>query len=82
MMLNTDVALIKDQNIVDAATGRAGCAFRNCPDLVPDSANAEAPQNTRQYTDLYKVDNAAFLVDFKDAFQKMIEWGYDNLNDL
>jgi hypothetical protein len=70
VMLNADIAIVRDLGVDLDASGRAQCSFRNNP-FPRTCPSAE----TLTKAALYRNDNAAWLADFKIALKMMLEKG-------
>jgi len=72
IMLNSDMCLVKDLGTI-TSEGEVACTYDECPD---------APLDVLDWVKAFALDNDLFLVEFGKAFQKMINHGSSNLNDL
>ncbi|CAH1780376.1 unnamed protein product, partial [Owenia fusiformis] len=68
LMLNSDMCLAKNLQLTGAV---AGCTYDNCADATTNSKVVE-----------YANDNQLWVDDFAAVFQKMIEHGWNDLEDM
>jgi len=72
MMLNADMALVKDLSGQLNEFGEASCSYQTCSDA----------SETISYVQAFAQDNAYFLNRFSAAYQRMIEMTDAGLQDL